>query len=130
MENRVPLKRRNDAKAKDERKNSCSNDRQPIFSEITQQDNSSWTPQEDALISDFVEAYGPRHWKNIARNLPGRTGEQCKERWLTHLNPKQGATRAKSTLYYVAPDYKSFELDETITAHKIILSILCKRYLA
>lgn len=30
---------------------------------------------------------GPKKWSQIAAQLPGRTGKQCRERWHNHLNP-------------------------------------------
>ena len=36
----------------------------------------------------LVEQYGPQKWTQIAENLPGRIGKQCRERWHNHLNPK------------------------------------------
>uniref|UniRef100_T1KMA1 HTH myb-type domain-containing protein n=1 Tax=Tetranychus urticae TaxID=32264 RepID=T1KMA1_TETUR len=32
--------------------------------------------------------YGPKKWTVIARELKGRIGKQCRERWHNHLNPQ------------------------------------------
>ncbi|KAG5018766.1 hypothetical protein JHK87_014621 [Glycine soja] len=43
--------------------------------------------QEDEIIIDLVNRYGPKKWSTIAQHLPGRIGKQCRERWHNHLNP-------------------------------------------
>jgi hypothetical protein len=35
-----------------------------------------------------VTEYGAKNWTYIAKNLPGRIGKQCRERWHNHLNPE------------------------------------------
>lgn len=37
---------------------------------------------------ELVRKYGPKKWTLIARQLKGRIGKQCRERWHNHLNPK------------------------------------------
>lgn len=46
-----------------------------------------WTPDEDRKVIDLVRKFGPKKWSQIASNLPGRIGKQCRERWHNHLNP-------------------------------------------
>eukprot|EP00276_Gloeochaete_wittrockiana_P020423 CAMPEP_0184352578 /NCGR_PEP_ID=MMETSP1089-20130417/67725_1 /TAXON_ID=38269 ORGANISM="Gloeochaete wittrockiana, Strain SAG46.84" /NCGR_SAMPLE_ID=MMETSP1089 /ASSEMBLY_ACC=CAM_ASM_000445 /LENGTH=284 /DNA_ID=CAMNT_0026687275 /DNA_START=168 /DNA_END=1018 /DNA_ORIENTATION=+ len=46
-----------------------------------------WTPQEDELLTRLVEKCGARTWSVVSAHLPGRSGKQCRERWLNHLNP-------------------------------------------
>lgn len=38
-------------------------------------------------LSQLVQKYGPRGWTQIARELGGRIGKQCRERWHNHLDP-------------------------------------------
>ena len=47
----------------------------------------SWTAEEDSIVTELVNHYGPHNWSTIAGNLPGRIGKQCRERWHNHLNP-------------------------------------------
>mmetsp|Transcript_9944 Transcript_9944/g.20895 ORF Transcript_9944/g.20895 Transcript_9944/m.20895 type:complete len:475 (+) Transcript_9944:107-1531(+) len=47
----------------------------------------SWTPEEDAILRANSAIYG-RKWSKIAEYLPGRTGKQCRERFVNHLDPK------------------------------------------
>uniref|UniRef100_A0A1B6D7N7 Uncharacterized protein n=1 Tax=Clastoptera arizonana TaxID=38151 RepID=A0A1B6D7N7_9HEMI len=46
-----------------------------------------WTKEEDELVTELVERYGPKKWTLIAGHLKGRIGKQCRERWHNHLNP-------------------------------------------
>lgn len=46
-----------------------------------------WKPDEDAKLLELVQNFGPRSWAAIAVALQGRSGKQCRERWLNHLNP-------------------------------------------
>ncbi|MEO2190998.1 MAG: Myb-like DNA-binding domain-containing protein [bacterium] len=45
-----------------------------------------WNKLEDALLIRLVELYG-NQWALIARNVPGRTDQQCMGRWRRHLDP-------------------------------------------
>ncbi|XP_047308952.1 transcription factor MYB3R-3-like [Impatiens glandulifera] len=46
-----------------------------------------WRREEDDKIVEMVSRYGPMKWSVIAKELPGRIGKQCRERWHNHLNP-------------------------------------------
>eukprot|EP00190_Bangiopsis_sp_CCMP1999_P000538 CAMPEP_0198727222 /NCGR_PEP_ID=MMETSP1475-20131203/4013_1 /TAXON_ID= ORGANISM="Unidentified sp., Strain CCMP1999" /NCGR_SAMPLE_ID=MMETSP1475 /ASSEMBLY_ACC=CAM_ASM_001111 /LENGTH=250 /DNA_ID=CAMNT_0044489231 /DNA_START=344 /DNA_END=1096 /DNA_ORIENTATION=- len=46
-----------------------------------------WRAEEDKLLCELVEKFGPRRWTAIASFIAGRTGKQSRERWLNHLNP-------------------------------------------
>jgi myb proto-oncogene protein len=46
-----------------------------------------WTKEEDEKVIDLVRKYGPKRWTLIAKQLKGRIGKQCRERWHNHLNP-------------------------------------------
>lgn len=46
-----------------------------------------WTEQEDRLLVNVVEKYGPKQWSVIASFFEGRMGKQCRERWVQHLQP-------------------------------------------
>ncbi|XP_042064886.1 transcription factor MYB3R-1-like [Salvia splendens] len=46
-----------------------------------------WSKEEDEVITELVNKYGPKKWSTIASHLPGRIGKQCRERWHNHLNP-------------------------------------------
>ena len=60
-----------------------------------------WTPDEDAMVVQLVQKYGQKKWSFIARQLQGRLGKQCRERWYNHLSPeikKGGWTDEEDTL--------------------------------
>lgn len=44
-----------------------------------------WTQHEDDLIKKLFKK-GIRKWSEIAKHIPGKSGTQCRERWLTHLD--------------------------------------------
>jgi len=46
-----------------------------------------WTEEEDRKVVELVGRHGPKRWSQIASELPGRIGKQCRERWHNHLNP-------------------------------------------
>mmetsp|Transcript_12566 Transcript_12566/g.18982 ORF Transcript_12566/g.18982 Transcript_12566/m.18982 type:complete len:429 (-) Transcript_12566:167-1453(-) len=46
-----------------------------------------WTKEEDERVTNLVNKYGVKSWSFIARQLTGRLGKQCRERWYNHLSP-------------------------------------------
>ncbi|GMI35997.1 hypothetical protein TrCOL_g11265 [Triparma columacea] len=49
-----------------------------------------WTKEEDAKLKAIVELNGAAEkvkWSNIAKQIPGRSGRQCKQRYFNHLDP-------------------------------------------
>jgi len=46
-----------------------------------------WTPEEDETVIRLVKVHGTKKWSLIARQLNGRLGKQCRERWYNHLDP-------------------------------------------
>ncbi|CAL9194164.1 unnamed protein product, partial [Musa hybrid cultivar] len=46
-----------------------------------------WTAEEDSMLVRLVKQHGVRKWSQIAKNLVGRIGKQCRERWHNHLRP-------------------------------------------
>lgn len=46
--------------------------------------NGPWTPEEDKLIVELYREIGP-HWVKISNFLPGRNGNNVKNRWNTAL---------------------------------------------
>ncbi|MDR2628737.1 MAG: SANT/Myb domain-containing protein, partial [Puniceicoccales bacterium] len=46
-----------------------------------------FTPDEDAQLRALVAEYGTDDWSQIALDMPGRTGRQCRDRWVNYLNP-------------------------------------------
>jgi len=46
-----------------------------------------WTKEEDETVIQLVKKHGQKQWSFIAKQLQGRLGKQCRERWYNHLNP-------------------------------------------
>ncbi|KAH9487048.1 Transcription factor MYB3R-4 [Psilocybe cubensis] len=47
---------------------------------------TAWTPDEDKMLVDLHESYGPK-WSAIARQIPGRTDDACSKRYREALDP-------------------------------------------
>ncbi|XP_028051193.1 transcription factor MYB119-like [Camellia sinensis] len=54
-----------------------------------------WTDEEDKKLLNLVTQHGVRKWAQIAENMVGRAGKQCRERWHNHLRPDIKAEIAK-----------------------------------
>jgi hypothetical protein len=49
---------------------------------------AGWTPKEEQELLGLVTLHGDKQWAKIAETLrTGRTGKQCRERWINHLRP-------------------------------------------
>mmetsp|Transcript_5902 Transcript_5902/g.21530 ORF Transcript_5902/g.21530 Transcript_5902/m.21530 type:complete len:337 (-) Transcript_5902:92-1102(-) len=48
--------------------------------------SSVWTAKEDAELARLQEIHGNR-WALVAAELPGKTGQQCAQRWRHKVNP-------------------------------------------
>ena len=64
-----------------------------LFKEITHQ---PWTPEEDKLILEKYQEYGP-HWVKIAKFLNGRSGNNIKNRWHKYLNKQMSGRPPEPT---------------------------------
>ncbi|KAK6925351.1 SANT/Myb domain [Dillenia turbinata] len=53
----------------------------------SQQREGRWTSNEDECLKVAVMHFGLKTWKKIAEFVPGRTGVQCRERWVNCLDP-------------------------------------------
>jgi hypothetical protein len=48
---------------------------------------AKWPKEEDDILMQSIEKHGPSNWNSLACALPGRTGKQCRERWISKLSP-------------------------------------------
>jgi hypothetical protein len=48
---------------------------------------NKWTPTEDNQLQLTIQEWGSNNWSKVAQFIPGRTGKQCRERWLARLSP-------------------------------------------
>jgi hypothetical protein len=65
-----------------------------------------WTANEDKRLKNAVPAQGVKNWKEIASLVPGRTKEQCHNRWHTKLNFSIDATTARTGKWTIDEDKK------------------------
>uniref|UniRef100_A0A7N0TN32 Uncharacterized protein n=1 Tax=Kalanchoe fedtschenkoi TaxID=63787 RepID=A0A7N0TN32_KALFE len=83
----------------------------------------SFTEQEEDLIIRLHKLLGNR-WSLIAGRVPGRTDNQVKNYWNTHLSKRNGcAKRQRTESYAVNPDTKSAACSknsETVTTGSFI----------
>lgn len=46
-----------------------------------------WNVEEDKKLIDWIKTNGASNWSACSEFIPGRTGKQCRERWMNALNP-------------------------------------------
>ncbi|KAM7267252.1 hypothetical protein ACFE04_009418 [Oxalis oulophora] len=76
----------------------------------------AWTAEEDKLLKGCVEKHGEGKWHQVplrAGRLPGRTANDIKNYWNTHLHKKTTTTSSSSSL--------SKQAKEKTDDHKIIV---------
>ncbi|KAL3676451.1 hypothetical protein R1sor_026399 [Riccia sorocarpa] len=64
-----------------------------------------WTKEEDDRMLELVAMFGSKRWAAIGRCMRGRTGKQCRERWVNHLDPvirKGNWIKEEDVLLYLA----------------------------
>lgn len=44
-----------------------------------------FSPEEDKKLKILVETYDKGHWNEVARQMPGRTARQCRDRYNNYL---------------------------------------------
>lgn len=47
-----------------------------------------WTVEEDNLLRNLVQGSANVTWTVVAENFDNRSGKQCRERWINHVNPE------------------------------------------
>jgi hypothetical protein len=51
------------------------------------QAKNKWSSEEDEQLRTAVHASGTESWGRISLSVPGRSGKQCRERWIGQLAP-------------------------------------------
>lgn len=47
-----------------------------------------WTPREDTLLSNYIQAHGEGHWRSMPKKAGLlRCGKSCRLRWMNYLRP-------------------------------------------
>jgi hypothetical protein len=52
----------------------------------------NFTPEEDAILAQFVQTNGIHAWPKVPQVLPRRSPKQCRERWFNNLDPSVSKT--------------------------------------
>ncbi|KAK7376865.1 hypothetical protein VNO80_02282 [Phaseolus coccineus] len=60
----------------------------------------SWSVEEDRVLTEFVEAHGPRNWALISRHIKDRSGKLCRFRWCNQLEYRPFTTRENSVILH------------------------------
>jgi hypothetical protein len=55
-----------------------------------------WTKEEDSTLKDAVEEHNGKDWTAMSTLVPGRTKQQCKNRWYSALDSKSGEMIARA----------------------------------
>jgi hypothetical protein len=72
-----------------------------------------WAKDEDSLLLNLVQNMRmPMKWSIVAQSLPERTGKQCRERYVNHLNP-----RLKTSDWNAVEDTTIFHLYGSMGSH-------------
>lgn len=72
-----------------------------------------WTKEEDSMLLALVQGMRmPMKWSVVAQSMPDRTGKQCRERYVNHLNP-----RLKTSDWSPVEDATIFHLYSTGGSH-------------
>jgi hypothetical protein len=83
--------------------------------------NAAWTEDEDALLVEKVKELGCR-WTTIAKSFDGRSENNVKNRWYTHLKPKVEEGVHEQAL--IPPKRIQFPSIESLTPSLMIRSLI------
>jgi hypothetical protein len=65
-----------------------------------------WTKDEDSTLKDAVKKHNGKNWEAIAALVPGRTKQQCLNRWHSALDSKTNETTAHKSKWTKEEDAK------------------------
>ncbi|KAF5191903.1 Transcription factor wer [Thalictrum thalictroides] len=75
-----------------------------------------WTKEEDQILMDYIRVHGKGRWNRVAKmtagRVPGRTDNQVKNHWNTHLSKKLGITKRKRKFVVSTPTVPQDEKEE------------------
>lgn len=83
---------------------------------------TKWSEEEDSSLEAHIHQYGPREWKLLSLQLPGRKPRHCRDRWWNHIEPGVKANNWKSE-----EDYKILEMVSNGSDWDVITSQLVDR---
>ncbi|OIW08400.1 hypothetical protein TanjilG_03076 [Lupinus angustifolius] len=66
--------------------------RAPCCNKNNELKKGPWTPEEDVKLINHIQTHGPGNWRNLpkiaAARLPGRTDNEIKNYWNTHIKKR------------------------------------------
>ena len=69
----------------------------------------AWNDEQDFTLLRLVSEMGPHQWEQMAMQIEGRSGKQCRERWHNQLNPL-----LRKADWTVEEDWVLYILHETV----------------
>jgi hypothetical protein len=87
----------------------------------TRQKCRKWTHEEDTKLTEAAEKLGT-NWLAIAALIPGRTNQQCRSRWVAHLDP--ATTVCKKGKWTLEEDVKLIQAVERLGTNWIAVAAL------
>ncbi|KAJ7276165.1 hypothetical protein B0H12DRAFT_1227343 [Mycena haematopus] len=76
--------------------------------------HGAWTSDEDQRLIGAVAGYGRAAWTEVANTVPGRSNEQCRDRWLGALDPARISKKEKDREW---DDDEDTALIEAVNVH-------------
>jgi hypothetical protein len=73
-----------------------------------------WAEDEDIKLKDAVQTHGEKDWAAIAALVPGRAGQQCRDRWNKALTPSIDEASGRTGKWTAVEDSK---LKDAIKTH-------------
>jgi hypothetical protein len=73
---------------------------------LTAGSTGAWTKDEDLELKAAVQIHGGKNWNKIAAMVPGRTVNQCKNRWHNNLDPRIALTAGSTGAWTKDEDLK------------------------
>jgi hypothetical protein len=73
-----------------------------------------WVEDEDIKLKDAVKRHGGKNWKDIAVLVPGRTEQQCRDRWKNGLDSSMDGTTKRTCKWTPEEDVK---LKDSVEMH-------------
>jgi hypothetical protein len=73
-----------------------------------------WTSVEDSKLKNAVQKHGDKNWNEITAQVPGRTNQQCRNRWRDVLDPSIGRASGRKGKWTSVEDSK---LQDAVQTH-------------
>jgi hypothetical protein len=81
------------------------------------QPRNSWTPEENAKLTEAVKKHGGKNWIAIAALVPGRTHLQCRGRWATGFDTTIDRTSTRHNKGKIWTAEEDAKLTEAVTEY-------------